>query len=217
MKIFIPFLFFFFQLNVSKSQDTIYLKNPSFEDSPRRGGDYDETINGWFDCGLDEFPYNTPPDIHPTTDSVWGVSKPAHDGNTYLGMVTRQMGTWEFMSQKLKNPIDSGLCYTFSAYLSTAEFYKSATYESPEVMVNFDAPVILLVWAGNRICDKKELIGKSKPVTYREWKINHFKFQTHATFRFITIEAFYVLPYAKAGNGHILVDGLSPIIEIQCE
>ena len=36
--------------------DTIRLRNPSFEDTPRRGGDTRNVIKDWFDCGRINFP-----------------------------------------------------------------------------------------------------------------------------------------------------------------
>jgi len=45
--------------------DTIRLRNPSFEDTPRRGGDTRNVIKDWFDCGRINFPMESPPDIHP--------------------------------------------------------------------------------------------------------------------------------------------------------
>ncbi|MEO6130368.1 MAG: hypothetical protein ABIQ02_00875, partial [Saprospiraceae bacterium] len=86
------------------AQEAVMLENPSFEDIPRAGGQSTAPIKGWHDCGLTKFHGETPPDIHPVPTSAWEVSKPAYDGNTYLGMVVRYNDTYESLSQALSSP-----------------------------------------------------------------------------------------------------------------
>jgi len=80
--------------------DTIRLRNSSFEDTPKRGGEALEGIAGWFDCGRINFPAETPPDIHP--NGYWENNLPASDKKTYLGMVVRDNATYESVSQRLR-------------------------------------------------------------------------------------------------------------------
>src|SRR4029079_16645639 len=146
------------------AQDTSHVQNPSFEDTPRRGGEFSSPIKGWQDCGLTRFPGESPPDIHPVPATAWEVSKDAYDGDTYLGMVTRDNDSWESLSQALSSPILGGTCYSFSAFISKSDRYKSRTKKSPDSLENFVRPAVLLIWGGEFFCDKAELLGESPSV-----------------------------------------------------
>jgi outer membrane protein OmpA-like peptidoglycan-associated protein len=198
------------------AQEVIKLQNPSFEDIPRAGSNNQMIIKGWHDCGLSKFPGETPPDIHPVSISAWDVSKPAYDGNTYLGMVTRANDSWESLSQALSVPIVGGTCYSFSAYISKSESYKSPTYRSRDSLENFTRPAVFMIWGGNFFCDKAELLGESPAINNPDWKLFKFTLKPKRTHRYITIEAFYKTPILEAYNGHILVDGMSDIVPIDC-
>ena len=198
------------------TQDSIFLDNPSFEDFPRRGGDYYLSIKGWYDCGLNGFPGETPPDIHPVPKAAWEVDMKPHDGRTFLGLVIRYNKTWESLSQKLKAPLESGKCYSISVSLARSPLYKSHTTRSDEIE-NFIHPAVLQIWGGDELCSKKQLLVQSAPVENSEWEMKEFTFSPNEDFKIITIQAFYADGNPKAYNGHILVDNFSPIVEIQCK
>ncbi|HZV43784.1 MAG TPA: hypothetical protein VFF90_04875, partial [Saprospiraceae bacterium] len=103
--IFLSLAFLFSLAGQAFSQEIIKLQNPSFEDTPRRGGEFSSPIKGWQDCGMTRFPGESPPDIHPVPATAWEVSKDPYDGATYLGMVTRDNDSWESISQALSSPI----------------------------------------------------------------------------------------------------------------
>ena len=66
----------------------IYLTNASFEGEPQ-----DATVpTGWFACEL-----GTTPDILP---GFWGVYSESSEGETYLGLITREDGTFESIGQR---------------------------------------------------------------------------------------------------------------------
>ncbi len=201
-------------------QDTIYLKNPSFEDLPRAGTPYTPPIKGWRDCGLAEFPDQSPPDIHPVATGAWGVTLPAQDGNTYLGLVTRFDATYESLSQILNISLMPDKCYEFSGYLAQSDTYKSGTkrsYKNGQMeLEDFTGPTQLLIWGGDELCDKRELLAESGAVQNHQWKLYEFVFAPKTEILSITIEAFYITPTNEAYNGHVLVDGLSPITEVEC-
>ncbi|MEP6795375.1 MAG: OmpA family protein [Saprospiraceae bacterium] len=209
------FLFISFSLQI-KAQEVIILQNPSFEDMPRAGTAYTPAIKGWNDCGLSKFPGETPPDIHPVPSSAWEVSKPAYDGETYLGMVVRYNDTYESLSQALSSPVIGGTCYSFSAFLSKSDQYKSGTTRSNSVLENFIRPAVLQIWGGNSFCDKAELLGESPAIANSDWKLFKFLFHPQQNHKYITIEAFYKTPILEAYNGHVLVDGLSDIVPVEC-
>lgn len=199
------------------SQDTIYLLNPSFEDMPRKGGEYSAPIRGWQDCGLSAFPGESPPDIHPTPKPAWEVSMQPFDGWTYLGLVVRYNHTYESLSQALSTPLKANTCYSFSAVLAQNKIYKSATARSTNSLENFVHPAILNIWGGNDLCSHAVLLAKTAPVDHSDWSYYDFVFEPDVDIKFITIEAYYGNEGLKPYNGHIMVDALSPIIKMNCE
>ena len=200
----------------SYSQDTIYLTNPSFEDSPRRGDIDNPSIKGWRDCGLANFPKESPPDIHPVPYKAWGVSMIPKDGKTFLGLVVRQNFSYESVSQQLKNPLSGGRCYTFSTHLARSGDYKSSVVGSKD-LYNFTQPAILNIWGCNLICEKTELLAHSIPIENYEWKNFEFVLSPKQDCPYILIECYFAENGLGPYNGHIMVDDLSPIIEIDCK
>ncbi len=204
------------------SQETIYLENPSFEDTPRTGGSshFDRQIDGWFDCGKIQFKAESPPDIHPTNDHAWGVSKYALDGDTYLGLVVRDNDSWEAVSQRLSSPLKAGQCYSFSILLSTSQMYVSATRRTGK-MDNYDDPSVLRIWGSNQFCSynsyPSELLASSETIINDEWRQFNFKFEPKNDLNFIILQAFYKTPTLIPYNGHILLDGASEIVPIPCD
>lgn len=214
------FLFLFgFLPGILFSQEVIHLKNPSFEDIPRAGGQpfFKMDIKGWWDCGTYFFRGQTPPDIHPTDGFAWSVDSRPQDGKTYLGMVVRFDDTQESLGQALEKPLEAGKCYSFSVYLSMSAVYLSPTWRNRDVEENFTTPSVLRIWGGNSFCDKAELLGQSAPVDNVNWKPNYFKFSPKFDHRYIIFEAFYETPVLLPYNGHILVDNCSSITEIECD
>ena len=142
----------------------------------------------------------------------------AIDGNSYLGMVVRHNDSYEFLSQELNNSILSiGKCYKLSAYLSRSPLYKSPTSRNSEIS-NFTNPVVFKIWGGDQICKKWELLAESIPIENSEWLLFEFILSPQdANYSHITIEAAHVRPILEAYNGHVLVDGLSSIIEVECK
>ena len=215
-KIFLVSAFIFSGISLcTHAQTVISLQNPSFEDMPRKGTPFTQPIKGWHDCGLTKFPAESPPDIHPVPAYAWEVTKQPYDGLTFLGMVTRHNDTYESLSQILSSPIQAGVCYNFSAFISRSELYKSATSRS-EALENFVRPAVFQIWGGNSFCDKAELLGESPAVSNSDWKQYKFLFQPQRTHRYITIEAFYKTPILEAYNGHVLVDKLSELVPVEC-
>ncbi len=212
----------------------ISLKNPSFEDTPRRGGVTNagsivgkDKIKGWFDCGAIHSPRESAPDIHP--GDSWGVGKEPYEGETYLGLVVRDNDTWESVSQKLASkdgtmtPMVSGNCYRLSMAVARAESYVSGSrlrmMQKGDIaqIYNYTTPTVIRVWGGDSHCNIKELLATSNPVINSEWETIELDFTPKEDFDFITIQAYYKVPVLFPYNGHVLVDNLSDIVQVTCK
>ncbi len=181
---------------------TIKLDNPSFEDYPQAA----HVPQGWADCG---FPNETPPDVQP--NGTFKVSKTASHGSTYIGMVVRDVNTWEAMGQRLKTPLLKGAIYTFSLDLARSELYESQS-QATKKTVNYITPVTIRIWGGSGYCAKNELLDETEPISSSNWKKYSFKFNPKMTHTHIMIEAFYKVPTLFPYNGNILVDNASDIV-----
>lgn len=194
--------------------DTIRLRNPSFEDSPRRGGENAVGISQWYDCGKINFPAESPPDIHP--NGYWENDLPASEGKTYLGVVVRDNNSYESVSQKLDDMLEAEKCYSFSINLARAEKYFSPTRLDRNTVANYVTPAVLRIWGGTGYCNEKELLAESSPVSNFSWQIFSFEFRPKSNIRYITLEAFYKTPLLFPYNGNLLIDGASEIVQIAC-
>jgi len=187
--------FTFFSVYAIGQATIIKLANPSFEGDPRAS----KTPYKWTDCG---FPSETPPDIHPGS---FGVNLPAYDGITYLGMVTRDIFTFESISQQLSTYLLGGQCYQFSIYINRSEFYLSTSQKTNQA-ANYIKPIILRVWGGNDHCIKIEQLAVSETNTSSNWEQHTFIFRPTKKHTHLLLEAYYEMPVSIPYNGHILLD-----------
>ena len=215
----------------------IYLINPSFESIPQ----FHNPPAGWNDCGTELFPKETGPDIHPMVSEPFGVNqKPAHK-TSYLGLVVRENGSWESISQQLIQPMKANQCYAFRIKMSQSENYKRAlrgakidksktkrstrkikrgrilTKTIEREKVNFTDPIVLRIWGGDETCDKRQLLAVSPLVKNKEWADYIFKIQPDANYQSLTLEAFDGDEIVKFPNGNLLLDDASPLIPINCD
>lgn len=167
-------------------QSSIYLRNASFEDRPQEA----KTPVGWESCGE----YSSP-DVLP---GPWGVYQKATDGNTFVGLISREDGTWEMMGQRLSRPLEAQTCYEFSISLARSPAY-----------TGYNKPVRLRIWAGNDLCDKRQLLLKSEAIDHYEWKTYDFMFYTETRYSYILIECFYKEGALVSYRGNLLMDGAS--------
>lgn len=165
----------------------IYWQNPSFEGEPQ-----DATIPiGWLAC--ESF---TTPDILP---GYWGVYQEATDGDTYVGLITRDNGTWESITQRLSRTIEKDECYTFNFDLA-----RGATYSG------YNQPLKLRIWGSTNKCEKSQLLFESPLVEHTFWKKYVLEFTAEQAIRYIIIEAYHS-DGKFSYTGNILIDNLSPI------
>ncbi len=186
----------------SQPLNFIPILNPSFEDHPGAG----KLPNGWYFCGPVE---ETPPDIHP--GGWFRVTKLAEEGQTYVGMVVRDNGTTESIGQGLNHAMVPGQCYHFRFYAARSLEYFSVSRSSYQLTA-FDQPVRLQLWGATKNCTERMLLAESQTIDNPEWQPYDLRFQATKAFDHIILQA----TYAKqpAYNGSILLDRLSPLVEV---
>ena len=129
------------------------MKNPSFEDKP-----YASFVpEGWEDCGFKNF---SPPDVHP--NDLFFVQKTAFDGQTYVGMVSRDNNTWERIGQALEQPLERGACYGLAIALAKSPIYISGNHSSNQDF-NYSKPLKLKIWGAFHACEGLEPLAESVP------------------------------------------------------
>ena len=167
----------------------VKLLNASFE-----GDAQDATMPvNWFSCE----PGSTP-DILP---GPWGVFTEASEGETFMGLISRDDGSIESVGQRLAKPLESGECYSVKVDLA-----HSATYSS------YNRPIQLRIWGCRTKCAKDQIIGESKVIDQEDWETYEFKFTTKTEINYIILEAYYLSsPGEPSPKGNILIDNLSAI------
>lgn len=205
------------------SSDVIVLQNPGFNGTPEAGK---KLITGWRDCGIKRFVGQSPVDLQPGSFDV--VLEP-YEGQSYLGMVSRDNDTWESISQELRRPLKKGQCYSFSLYLASSPQYRSdarpdgIAVEEARAMgvelksIHHTTPIVLRIFGSANQCDPTELLAVSEKVANHKWKKYDFRFEPKQDLNFILLEAYTgKVPTPFPANGHVLVDGLSDIVAIPC-
>lgn len=195
------------------AQDIIQLNNPSFEDRPHAGGQGIVGIKDWYDCGRINFPAESPPDIHP--GGFWKNEILPNDGDTYLGMVTRDNETWESVSQRMNSPLQAGKCYEFSIDLAKSDTYISNSRVNTND-TNYVRPTVLRIWGGAGPCTENQLLAESPPINHQDWRTYNFEFNPSFRVGSITLEVFYKTPVLDPYNGHLLIDNASDINMVPC-
>ena len=200
-----------------------FVKNPSFEDAPRKGSYYNSileaqknNIKDWFDCGIIEFPENTAPDIHAEKTGYWSVKHSPSEGFTFLGLTIREEGSWESVSQELLRPLSKDSCYNFTIDLSKSLSYQSGIRNKEKELFPFDKSITLIIWGGYSKCNKSEILYKSPPIDNEEWQSYGVNLHPKSDIKHLTIQASFIDdrdPY----NGNILIDNISEFTVTACE
>lgn len=185
----------------------IFLNNASFEDTPG----HSKPPWGWFFCGPQ---LASPPDVHPS--GMYGVEERAKDGLTYVGMVVRDVNTWETIGQRLETPLRAGQCYAFSIWLALPQQYLSISRQT-NLPTDYSQPTILRIWGGHLNCDKRELLASSKPVFHPDWKEYQFMLQPQDNYSVLILEAFYDPNRLNPYCGSLLLDHASALLPVDCE
>jgi hypothetical protein len=195
----------FFQKAIA--QDSLILKNPSFEDDKPAAG---IVPNGWLNMGA---PGETPPDVQP---GMFEVNLKAQDGKRYLGLVVRDNNTWEGVGQRLDGFLKKDSTYTFSVWLAKSNALWSMSRATGRE-ANYNSPTILKIWGVNSETQQEELLAESIPIGHSEWTLYTFTLKpTVADFDEIDLMAYYASGHEQK-NGNLLIDNCSAIVQVAAE
>ena len=180
----IVFIYCFFILALSLGAQSL-IKNPSFEGRPQ-----DATMpDGWFACSK-----GTSPDILPGS---WGVYLPPADGQSYLGLITRDDDSSESIGQRLTTPLKSGQCYTFALDLA-----HSVSYAGYHDVIRIE------VYASKKKCREGQVVYRSPPIQHTSWQNYSAKFVATSSWKYIMVRA---SSDHRITNGNILIDGMTDL------
>lgn len=188
------------------AQDTISLKNASFEWSSAIANSIPA---GWEICSR---PNETPPDVHSKSTRHYKVNHAPQFGKNYIGLVVRSNFTYESIHQKLKKNLQKGKTYKMEMYAAMSDTFKSHDSKTTK-LVSFTTPAIIRIWGVKNKCETLELLFESQPINYVEWKKLDVKFTPKMNHDRILIEAFYDKMITDPYNGNVLIDGLTEITE----
>lgn len=161
--------------------------NASFEGEPA-----DATVPvAWLPCEK-----LTTPDILP---GYWGVYQEASEGDTYVGLITRENGSWESIAQRLPKTLRRDECYAFSLDLAYSRTYSG-----------YNKPIKLRIWGGAGKCDKAQLLYESTLINHTAWKTYFVEFRLEQPINYILLEAFHS-ERTFSHRGNILIDNLMPL------
>lgn len=176
---------FFLQLDAFSQ---IRLENPSFEGDPQ-----DATVPvGWFPCEE-----GSTPDLLP---GPWAVYQTPSDGQSFMGLITREDGTWENVGQRLSQPMQNGQCYYMDIDLAFSDTY-----------AGYNQPIKFRIWGGYSRCEKQILLGHTVTVNHTDWRTYRFLFAPNQPINYIIFEAYYPNPANNIYKGNILIDNCSAI------
>jgi len=173
---------------ISYSSAQIFLQNPSFEDQPADA----TTPQGWIPCA----PYTTP-DIFP---GYWGVYNESTEGETFVGLITREDGSFESISARLTADLEAGLCYNINIDLAHSKTY-----------AGYNGAIKIKIYIGDSKCSTEQLIYETEIIEHPEWRTYPIQFFAKQNARYIHIEAAYTKK-RFSHKGNILIDNISPII-----
>lgn len=174
-------------LCVSTLKAQASLNNPSFEDEPG-----DATVPmGWFACQK-----GTTPDILP---GYWGVYNDASEGETFVGMITRENSTFESIGQRFSKTLEKNRCYSLALDLAHSDIYSG-----------YSEPIGLRIWISDEKCKTTQLIHQFSPINNQDWQRFKIEFKPQLDANYVLFEAF-IKEGSFSHKGNILIDNISAI------
>jgi hypothetical protein len=177
---------------------TLTVLNPSFEGNPAPH----VTPPNWDIC----MPGVTPD----TQPGSWGVTLPAYNGATYIGLVCQTSANWvEGASQTLSSPMVAGTTYNFTLALATTASSQGGI---------MPGCVELQIWGnmgGNSGCDQTELLWSSGDVFdaahMDQWVVHNVSFTPSQAW---TNLLFLIHNLGCTDQPYVMLDNLSPIVPV---
>lgn len=182
------FLLFPYALLTGQPSGKIYFRNPSFEGTPGAG----KWPKGWHSVYQ-----GSTPDVLP---GAWEIMFPPQDGKTCLGLIVREDGTREDISQILAEPLVAGKCYSFTLYLAHAPKY-----------VGYNKPIRLRIFGYSAKGGKGELLASSPLIDHSDWRSYKFELSPTSNVIELVFEADYAPGVVFKYKGNILLDNCSPL------
>jgi hypothetical protein len=173
-----------FCVGILNSSAQVRLQNPSFEGQPGQDG---SLPSGWLSCKR-----GSTPDILP---GAWGVYLEPSDGKTFLGLITREDGSWESISQHLSTPMQANECYLLTLDLAHAKGYSG-----------YNMPTRLRVWGGTSCRNKTELLAESDMIKHDDWKTYSFELNAKKECTYLFLEAYFAPGIYFSYKGNLLLD-----------
>lgn len=199
MKAILKVIFISFLAGISVKGYTQRISNPSFEGLPQSG----VAPFPWTPCNT----FSTPD----TQPGFWHVKKPASDGDTYIGLVTRgTLGPFANSGEALQTRLNTKLeAYSIcTIHIDLAFSNTHAINEDWGGFVSYANPVILKIWGGSNSCEKTELLWQSLVIDHSDWKtyeviLSPVSNEVH----YLILEADYTdPPHFGTYYGNILID-----------
>jgi len=172
---------------MSTSYGQLSVINPSFEDTPS-----DATVpHGWQAC--DDL---TTPDILP---GYWGVYIEPSEGDTYVGIITRENSTYEQFGQRLSGSMEAGSCYQFAIDLAHSDIY-----------AGYKQPIKLQVFVGDDKCSTDQLVYTSPLIKDEDWETHVITFTAKGNYSYVMLRA-HIKDGKFSHKGNILIDNLTSL------
>jgi hypothetical protein len=173
---------------LGQPSDKIQFWNPSFEDAPGTG----KCPKGWYTGNQ-----GSTPDILP---GAWEIMFPAQEGKTCMGLIVREDGTHEDISQSISEPLLAGKCYTFTLYLAHSPKY-----------VGYNKPTRLRIWGRSEQGGRSQILATSPLIDHSDWRQYKFELSPSSNVTQLIFEADYAPGVVFKYKGNILLDNCSPL------
>jgi len=206
-------LLFLFIISVSylSGQTQVDLRNPNFSIGKAAPSYYNNGhMREWEDCGKAQFPVESGFDVQPGSFQV--TTKPKV-GSAYIGLVTRDNGTYECICQELDIEIIEHTQYVLSVYLAKAEVYSSLAVQDRIDGADSTFHVnstVLRIWGGLSVRNKDELLYESEVIDHHEWKNYIAQFTPKETHKYLHFEVYYCGENNNQ-NGNLLIDAINHV------
>lgn len=203
------FLIFFLVLPSFEllGQSDVVILNPSFECDKKDRLTFNRVkLENWLDCSRTKFSDESGFYIQP---GFFDVNKKAKHGETYIGLVTRENGTYQSICQKLDKGLKKDSSYNINIYLSKSDKYESKlSSDLNNKIYSYTNPIILRVWGGKSYCEPEALLFQTNPIIHSDWKEYTLVIKPKLDHSHITLEAFYPNKDEHI-RGNILLDAIN--------